>query len=299
MSRTARRRSRRAARFLLALGCAAGCVPVEIDVSGLGQTASEGASTGAPIVAPTGSTVVVVVNPIVNSMSKVDAPIELGDARDGVEVAVEPGSGAVTEDGLAVVDGAAGSLIVHVGPAALELPAVADGDLIDAPIAFDGSAAAYFAGTPIHYPVGDASSVTTFMPGAASEALAAALAVDGARVVLRAGVYPGDLEIHGQDVVLFGEGWAEQAVTLDGSLRVSGEGVHVRGVTIAGELDASGDDFRASFTRVRKAARISGTGSVLLRDTFCGNVMVPANDAILLHNFGVAPLGTPPAGACA
>jgi hypothetical protein len=128
--------------------------------------------------------------------------------------------------------------------------------------------------------------------------ISATLEEDGVIVVLRPGVYVGDLVIKGRDVLIFGEGWADSAVVIDGSVAVEGNGGRIRGVTITGELASKGNDFGISFSRVLGTTSITGNGGVFLRNTFCGATVVPSSDATLLDNYGVAPIETPLPGAC-
>jgi hypothetical protein len=272
-----------------------------VDVSGAGATAgaTAGDTAGDTADVPAGSTALVaVVNPVVNSRHSTGVPGEQGDARDGVEVDPEPGGARATVDGLAVVGLPVASIDLRIGPAALGLDVDAAGDVLDAPIAFDGERAAYFANTPIRYPIGATGGAIFFDPEIEPADISATLAEDGAVVVLRPGVYVGDLVIKGHDVVLFGEGWADFAVVIDGDVSAEGHGARVRGVTITGELASRGNDFGVGFSRVLGPTSISGDAGVLLRNTFCGATVVLSTTATLLDNHGVAPLATPPPGAC-
>jgi len=274
--------------------CLHACTPVILDVSGMEADAEAGAEAGETI--PAGSTVVVVlINPVVNEGHAGGTPGELGQVRDAVAIDPEPGGAAATVDGLAVAEVVAGSLVLRVGDATLSLDVPAEADLIDAPIAFDGEKAAYFSNTPIRHPTAAAVRLTADVP---AEDLAGSLAEDGAVVVLRAGVYPGDLVIAGDDVLLLGEGWTDAAAVIDGSVVVEGDRVRLRGLTIHGDLSARGDKIGVSFTRVLGVADLRSAGATFIRDVFCGGVSTTPKGAMLLENYGIAPLLVPPEGAC-
>lgn len=268
----------------------AGCGAERADVSDtVGDTAD----------IPAGSTVLVaIVNPVVNTPHNTGVPGEQGDVRDGVDIDPEPGGAAVTVDGLAVAAVPVGSIDVAIGPAVLGLDVDAAGDVFDAPLAFDGSRAAYFANTPIRYPVGEGGGAIFFDPDVALSEIATTLEKDNVVVVLRPGVYTGDLVIKGRDVLIFGEGWTDLAVVIDGSVSVEGNGIRVRGVTITGELASKGNAFGISFSRVLGTTSITGNGGAFVRNIFCGPTVVPSTDATLLDNYGVAPIETPLPGAC-
>jgi hypothetical protein len=276
---------------MLAL-CLQGCGPIDLDVSD-----SAGTSGGAGMVVDGRTMVVVVVNPVVNTLHAAGVPGELGEERDEIAVAVEAGGAAVAAGGLAVVEVPVGSLQLQVGPAVLGLAVKAEGDVIDAPIGFNGDAAAFFSNTPIRHAVG-AEGSTRFAVGAMVEKIAAALNKEQAVVVLEAGVYRGDLVVRGEGVLLFGEGWAEHGVVIDGSLTVEGDDVRVRGVTITGSLRARGKKFGMSFSRVLGASEVEDGAGTFLRNIFCGEVSLEKSGGIMLDNFGLEPITQAPAGAC-
>lgn len=292
MSRTAGPRiGPLAATSALVLAGLLGCEARLLDVSG--------ESAASTTDGPAGSAVLVaVVNPIVNTAHNTGTPKAHGDTREGIDIDPEPGAKAVTADGLAVVEIESGTLVLHVGPAQLVLDAPAAGDVLDAAIAFDGTTAALFAGSPLRSPVGEDGDAVFFDPDVPLAELEKALSKKGAIVVLRPGTYTGDLTIKGRDVLVFGEGWSEHAVVLDGSVTVDDNGVRLRGVTVTGDLTAKGNDFGLSFSRVYGTTRVTGAGGTLLRNTLCGTVVVAANNATLLDNVGLAPIAMPPAGAC-
>ncbi|WP_437726744.1 hypothetical protein [Sorangium sp. So ce861] len=117
-------------------------------------------TTGTPddVDVPAGATAIVaIVNPVVNTPHTTGVPDELGDARDGITVTAMPGDSDVTADGVAVVGVPAGGVELEVSGASLSHTVPAEGDVVDAPIAFSGSAAAFFDNTPIRYAVNTAA----------------------------------------------------------------------------------------------------------------------------------------------
>jgi hypothetical protein len=277
------------------LAGALGCGDQYLNVS----TETAGHTAGDTADVPAGSTVVVaVINPVVNTPHNTGVPGELGDVREGIDVDPEPGGVAVTVDGLAVADVPVASIDLHVGPATLGLDVDAAGDVYDAPIAFDGTAAAYFANTPIRYAVGQGGGAIFFDPDSGLSEIATSLEEDDVVVVLRPGVYVGDLVIRGKGILLFGEGWGDHSVVIDGSVSADGNGVRLRGLTITGDLAAKGNNFGISFSRVFGTTSITGQAGAYLRNIFCGPTTVPSSNATLLDNYGVPPIEIPPPGQC-
>jgi hypothetical protein len=172
------------------------------------------------------------------------------------------------------------------------------GDVVDAPIALSGSTAAFFDATPIRYAVGKDSGAIFFAPGDPLSDIAARFAEDDRVVVLGPGIYKGDLTIDGKGVLLFGEGWAEHSVVIEGSITVNGEEVRLRGLTITGNLAAKGNNFGVSFSVVKGETNITGNAGAFVRNVFCGATTVPSSNATLLDNYGVEPIAALPAGAC-
>jgi hypothetical protein len=253
---------------------------------------------------PAGSTaIVVILNPVPNDGHSVGLPGIVGSTRGGVAIDAVPGGEDVTNaTGLAVVAAEVGSTALRISdvgtPPALDLDVLAAGDVYDAAIAFDGGAAEYFPLTPIRYAVGQGSGAVFIEPGTAISDIEDELSVDEVVVVLRPGVYTGDLTITGRGVLLFGEGFSKGNVVIDGSVSALGEAVRLRGLTIAGNVTSAGNNFAMSFTEVRGSASITGNGGAFLRNVFCGQVTVPTDNAALLDNYGIAPLFALPEGTC-
>ncbi|WP_437821079.1 hypothetical protein [Sorangium sp. So ce1078] len=283
-------RALRARRALLALACigAVGCgeettgrdVPDDVDVRA-GATA-----------------IVAIVNPVVNTPHTTGVPVELGDERDGIDVTATPGDSDVTSDGIAVVGAPAGGIELDVAGAPLSHTIQAEGDVVDAPVAFSGSAAAFFDNTPIRYAVGEASGAIFLDPTAPMAEVEAHLAEDDRIVVLRPGTYTGNITITGKGTLLYGEGFLDRAVVFDGSITVAGEAVRLRGLTITGDLVSRGNNFGISFSLVRGDVSITGNSGAFVRNVFCGEMVVPSSNATLLDNHGVTPLDDLPPIVC-
>lgn len=253
---------------------------------------------------PAGSTaIVVILNPVSNDGHSVGLPNITGSTRGGVAVDAAPGGEDVTDDtGLAVLGVEVGLTTMSFSdidaPPALDLDVLAAGDVYDAAVAFDGGAAEYFELTPIRYSVGQGSGAVFIEPGTPIGDIEDQLSVDEVVVVLRPGVYVGDLTITGRGVLLFGEGFSKSNVIIDGSVSALGEAVRLRGLTITGNVTSAGNNFGMSFSEVRGTASITGNGGAFLRNVFCGQVTIPTDNAALLDNYGIAPLLTLPDGAC-
>lgn len=285
----------------LALALGSGCK----DDSSSGETGG-GSGDEAPADLPAGSTaIVVIMNPVVNDGHEAGIPSVLTETRDAIDVDAEPGGEGQTDvTGLTVVEAEPGATVLRFGPAdddeRAELPVsvVATGDVIDAPVAWDGVEAEAFDGTPIRYPVGDGSGAIFLDPDTPLSQIEDELAVDDAVVVLRSGTYVGDLLISGRGVLLFGEGFSEAAVTIDGSIQANGEAVRLRGLWVTGGVAAAGNNFGMSFTVVEGQSQITGNGGAFVRNVFCGGATVPSSSATLLDNYGLAPLQDIPPERC-
>jgi hypothetical protein len=240
----------------------------------------------------------------VNDSHQTGVPTVLTDARDEVDVDAEPGGDGITDvTGLTVVGAEPGATVLRFGPddderAELGVTVVADGDVYDAPIAWDGTTAEGFDGTPIRYAVGSGSGAIFLDPETPIAQIEDELAEDEVVVVLRPGVYVGDITIRGRDVLLFGEGFSEAAVVVEGTIQASGEAVRLRGLSVTGGVIAEGNNFGMSFMVVHGETRITGNGGAFLRNVFCGPVTVPSGSATLLDNYGLAPLEDVPPDRC-
>jgi hypothetical protein len=273
------------------MGC--GSDDVEGEVATGGTTSNQN-----PDVIPGSTVVVAILNPVVNDAHNTGVPASLGDERNGILVEAEPGESDISEDGIAVVDVPPGAISLAMGPASLSHTVVARGDIYDAPIALDGSDAAFFDATPIRYAVGKDLGGFFFTPDSLLTDIEARLGEDDRVVVLGPGTYKGDLTITGKGVLLFGEGWAERSVIFDGSITANGEAVRLRGLTITGNLDSKGNNFGISFSVVKGETSITGNAGAYVRNVFCGTTTVPSSNATLLDNYGIEPITTLPIGVC-
>ncbi len=289
--------------LLVGLLLAVGVVACGDDGSGgNGGSGASGGGTGSGAAdLPAGATAIVaIVNPVVNDPHNTGVPAELGSDRGGIDVDADPGEADVTsDDGLAVVDVPTGGIDLFVGAApALAHTVLAEGDIYDAAIGYDGSGAAFFDHTPIRYAVGQGSGAIFYDPDDDFGEIDARLTEDNVIVVLRPGTYTGSLDIRGKNVLLFGEGWSERAVIIDGSVVINGGDVRLRGLTITGNLTSNGNGFGISFSVVEGDTDIKGNGGAFLRNVFCAGASVPSSSATLLDNYGVEPTVSPPPIIC-
>jgi hypothetical protein len=285
--------------MICALAAASSCGDDEAN-DGSGGNGAGGAGTGGADVEAGATAIVAIVNPVVNDAHNTGVPATVGTERDGIAVDAEPGENGVTAgEGLAVVGVPVGSLQLFIGTApALAQTVIAEGDVYDAAIGYTPSGAAFFEHTPIRYAVGQTSGAFFFDPVSPFTDIRARLDQDDAVVVLRPGTYVGDLTITGERVILFGEGWSQNAVTIQGSVTANGGGVRLRGVTITGNLTANGNNFGISFGVIKGTTDIKGNAGAFLRNVFCGAASVPSSSATLLDNWGVAPRMDLPPGVC-
>ena len=107
------------------------------------------------------------------------------------------------------------------------------------------------------------------------------------------GVHVGDLIIQGSNVILFGEGFAEHSVVVDGNVEVRGTDVRIRGVTITGNLNVLGNGFGMSFSVVQGETQLNGQAISFLRNIFCNGANVPSSNAALYDNLGLPPFVAP------
>ncbi|MFW6088064.1 MAG: hypothetical protein ACODAG_12715 [Myxococcota bacterium] len=248
---------------------------------------------------PFGETAIVTaLNPVPNEDNTTTVPDSLGTTRNGVNVDAQPGGEATTEDdGLAVLgDLETGDLdLVFDSDPALPFTVMADGDVYDLAVGYDGTTATAFPNFPIRYPVG--GNVVTFGEDADVAEVDDAVDVDGNTVFFE-GPFTGDLTIEGTDVLLFGEGFTGRDILLDGSVEVRGTGVRIRGFTITGDVTVFGDDFGMAFTVVQGTTQINGDAVAFLRNAFCQGATVPSSTASLLDNTGLSPLPDPDPTLC-
>lgn len=249
---------------------------------------------------PFGDTaLVVVVNPTANDGNTTTVPSSWSMQREGVVVDADPGGSAVTDaTGLAVIDDViAGDAEIQfdAGPS-LAFHIASNGDVYDLAAAYNGSEVTAYPNFPIRYGVG--GEIVVFGSNARPDAVAEALSTNHNIVFFRNETYHGDLLITGDDVIFFGEGFAERQVVIDGTVTVRGTGVRIRGFTITGDVIVSGNDFGMSFSVVQGETQILGNSVAFLRNAFCGPVTVPSSNATLLDNEGMSPLPDPSEDLC-
>ena len=242
------------------------------------------------------TTVVYILNPVVNDMNAIAVPAP-GTSRSGVQVAITSGpSGTTGANGdLSLAPVAAGTWPVSFSTSGasgqLSLD-IAQGDLREIAVALDGTTAGGMA--DIRYAFG--GTVTEITPTMSIAQVNAALSGSDLIVFLRAGTYQGDLEFSGSNVTLFGEGSQGGSVTINGNVIVSGSGNRLRGTRITGNLSVPGSNAGISYSRVAGALSFDGSNGVLLRNAFCGTVAVAGSGLRALGNAGLAPLPAPSGG---
>jgi hypothetical protein len=241
---------------------------------------------------------VAILNPVANTGHTTGVPAISGTEREGVLVKATPGDTDTSVDGIAVVGTGVGAVDIDVGTAKLNHTVIAAGDVYDAPLAYDGNGAEFFPNTPVRYAVGKDSGAFFFGPADILTDIEGKLGLDDAVVVLSPGTYNGNLTIVGKGALLFGEGFLEKAVIINGSITVNGEAVRLRGLTITGDLSSKGNNFGISFSTVLGQTSITGNAGAFVRNIFCGTTVVPSSNATLLDNFGLEPIATLPTDAC-
>jgi hypothetical protein len=252
--------------------------------------------TDPPDVAYGETTVVYVMNPVVNDVNAVVVPTP-GTSRSGVNIAVTGGpSGATGANGeLVLAPLAAGispvSFTAGAATGQLSLD-IALGDLREIAVALDGSGAGSMAN--IRYEFG--GTVVEITPTMTIAQVNAELARSNLIVFLRTGTYQGDLNFSGSNVTLFGEGSQGGTVTINGNVTVSGSGNRLRGARITGNLSVVGSGAGISYTSVAGALALDGSNSVLLNNAFCGAVSGSGSNPLALGNAGLAPLPAPGGG---
>jgi hypothetical protein len=236
------------------------------------------------------TTVVYVLNPVVNDVNAVAVPTP-GTTRTGVDIAVTGGPSGTT--------GAAGDLAlapVPTGPRAVDFTVgasagqlsldIAQGDLWEIAVALDGSGASSMA--DVRYIFG--GTVVEITPTMTIAQVNAELARSNLIVFLRAGTYAGDLNFSGSSVTLFGEGTQGGSVVINGNVTVSGSGNRLRGARIMGNLSVPGSGAGLSYSRVEGTLTVDGSDAVLLNNAFCGTVAVTGSGASALGNAGLSPI---------
>jgi hypothetical protein len=242
------------------------------------------------------TTVVYLMNPVINQVNAVTVPAP-GTSSSGVQISVTGGpSGTTGSSGDLVLSPlTAGALPVSFTAGAesgqLNLD-IAQGDLREIAVALDGTGAASMAN--VLYAFG--GTVVEVTPGMTNAQVNAALSGSNQIVFLPAGTYQGDLDFSGSNVTLFGEGSQGGTVTIEGNVTVSGSFNRLRGARIMGTLSVPGSGAGISYSSVTGALTLSGSNAVLLNNAFCGAATVTGSGLLALGNAGLAPLSAPGGG---
>lgn len=242
------------------------------------------------------TTLVLVVNPVVNDLNAVNLPA-VGAVRSGVTVSIQDGpSGTTDANGVVVLTGfQPGAQTISLSGAGLSgtvSVTIADKDLSEVAVALTPAGAAVMAN--VRYPFG--GTVVEVTPSMPVAQVNAALAQSSIIVFFRAGTYTGDLVFTGSNTTLFGEGPQGGRVVLTGDVQVEGSSSRIRGTRISGSLTAPGSQFGFSFGRVAGALDVDGSSSVLLNNAFCGSITIEGSGVTALGNAGMAPLPAPGGG---
>jgi hypothetical protein len=235
------------------------------------------------------TTVVVVVNPVINDANGVTMPLP-GFARSNVAISVPNGPSVSTDQsGVAllrsVVPGSTLLTLSGGGSSGQLSIAVQERDLREIAVSLNNGAREM---ASVLYAFG--GQVVEVTPSMSVAEVNAELAKSNLMVFFRSGTYVGDLTFAGSDVTLFGEGPAGGQVTLNGNVLVTGSRNRMRGVHVTGTLTVPASDFGMSFSRVSGAFQLSGSGAVLLSNTFCGAATFTGSGARLLANAGLSPI---------
>jgi hypothetical protein len=252
--------------------------------------------TDPPDVAYGETTVVYVMNPVVNDVNAVTVPAP-GTSRSGIDIAVTGGpsgtTGANGELVLAPLAAGVSPVSFSAGTATGQLNLdIAQGDLREVAVALDGSGAAGMAN--VRYIFG--GTVVEITPTMTAAQVNTELARSNLIVFMRAGTYQADLNFSGSNVTLFGEGAQGGIVTINGNVTVSGSGNRLRGARILGNLSVPGSGAGISYSAVVGTLVLDGSNAVLLNNAFCGTATVSGSGALALGNAGLAPLPAPPGG---
>jgi hypothetical protein len=235
------------------------------------------------------TTLVVMVNPVINDANGVTMPLP-GFARSNIAISIPSGPSAATDQ-----SGVALLRAVAPGPTLLTLSgggssgqlsvAVQERDLREIAVSLNNGAREMVS---VLYAFG--GQMVEVSPSMSAADVNAELAKSNLMVFFRSGTYVGDLTFAGSNVTLFGEGPAGGQVLLDGNITVTGSRNRMRGVRVTRNLSVSASDFGMSFSRVDGAFQLSGSGAVLLSNVFCGATTFTGSGARLLGNAGLSPI---------
>ncbi len=231
------------------------------------------------------TTVVVIVNPVINDGSSVT------DEGDGVRADIpialnspEDYSTRTDATGLAVLEGVpVGEWMLMVGDGEVPLEIHAEGELYDVVVTLNGDDASHLI-PPVRYPIG--GDVVFLSDG---DSLEDALA-DDRIIFLEAGVYDGGFEVREDNLLIFGDWHPDDGplAVIDGDITVRGEPNRFRSIDLRGTITSRANNFSMSFSRV-DGADITGQGVSLIRNDFHddADTTVPSDDAVLADNSGI------------
>ncbi|HUF50806.1 MAG TPA: hypothetical protein VMN60_08235, partial [Longimicrobiales bacterium] len=241
------------------------------------------------------TTFVVLVNPVVNAANAVPVPAP-GTLRS-VEVSWGSAQVQAGGDGIAVLNRiAAGSGLLHFatpGIAASVSTSIAEKDLHEVAVALGPQSGAGIMAN-VRYAFGGV--VVEITPSTPVAQVNAQLASSNIIVLLRRGIYRGNIQFTGSNVTLFGAGVSGGEVTIEGNVTIEGSSNRIRGARIVGDLSVSGSNAGVSFSRVTGRFSLSGSGAVLLNNAFCGPVVLGGSNPTVLGNAGLPPLAAPSGG---
>jgi hypothetical protein len=238
------------------------------------------------------TTIVVVVNPVINDANAVSLPAP-GTAR-GVRIAVDDGPSLDADArGIAVLSPVvAGTRTLSPSGSGVTGSAtvtIREADLHEVALATDGNGTAVM--SDVAFPFG--GTVVEVTPDTPLSEVNNALARSNIVVFFHGGRYEGDLMFSGSDVTLFGAGFRGGQVILAGNISMPGSSNRIRGATILGDLSVSGSSGSVSFSRLEGTAVLSGSSTTLLHNDLCGTVTVAGSGLVMLDNAGLAPLARP------
>lgn len=226
---------------------------------------------------------VVIVNPVINKGSA--TTITSGNQRG--EVSIQAANLPVVKTdptGLALVEALpTGNVPLKFPTGNISLNVVNEKELYDVVVAVKDNGVQEII-SAIRYPIG--GNVMVLSPG---QNITQAASVDNAIIFLTEGIYPGDVEVRGTGVLIFGA-WSltdGPLSVIDGNLSVMGGNTRVRGIQVTQKITASANSFSAAFCHFNNAA-ITGNANSLIRNSFIGSqITVPSSNAVLVDNSGI------------
>lgn len=245
-----------------------------------------------PLEVPFGTTaIVVVVNPAINDANTANGIATPGPIRQGIVLTTDDMVTATTDaNGIAVLAPlTAGTRTIAVsGPfdGGTFSVSVAATTLREVALATDAGRAQIM--VDVDYKSDQAVEVDPAMSTAEVNDI---LAVSDRVVFFKGGTYTGDLDFSGSRVTLFGEGVLGGKVILQGNLVVSGSDSRIRGTHVMGTFSSQASKIGLDFSRVDGTATSTGSDSMFLASSFCGDETITGSGVTVIGNLGAAPLG--------